>query len=173
MTIAQAPCAGKKPGWPECPVRGKGGWFSGSQFGTMAAHPFSSMKGGRMIPSKLAAAHGVFNLVFGAWPLLHYRSFEAVTGPKAEPWLVKTVGGLMISAGYAQTRSARTDDGLAAARRIGIGSAATFAAVDILTAGSGRISRIYLLDAVVELGWLAAWMASACLGRRGTGRRRS
>ncbi|MGM0931348.1 MAG: hypothetical protein ACQEXN_16795 [Actinomycetota bacterium] len=125
-----------------------------------------------MLPSRLAAAHGVFNLVFGAWPLLHYRSFEAVTGPKAEPWLVKAVGGLMITAGYAQIRGAKTDDGIAAARRIGMGSAASFAAVDIFTAGPGRISRIYLLDAVVELGWLAAWAASARLSR-GSRRRRS
>jgi hypothetical protein len=95
------------------------------------------------------------------WPLLHYRSFEAATGPKAEPWLVKTVGGLMVTLGYAQMHGAMTDDGVAGARRLGIGSAATFAAVDIFTAGPGRISRIYLLDAVVELGWLAAWAASA------------
>ena len=110
-----------------------------------------------MRPAGLAVAHGVFNVAFGVWPLLHYRSFEAVTGPKGEPWLVKTVGGLMIAAGHAQIRGAGTSDGTAAARRIGMGAAATFASIDILTAVPGRISRIYLLDAVVEACWLVAW----------------
>jgi len=33
----------------------------------------------------------VFNLAFGIWPLILYRSFEAVSGPKTDHWLVKTV----------------------------------------------------------------------------------
>jgi hypothetical protein len=110
-----------------------------------------------MSPAALAKAQGLFHVVMGAWPLLRYRSFEAVTGPKAEPWLVKTVGGLMVTLGYAQMRGAMTEEGMGSARRLGLGSAATFAAVDIFTAGPGRISRIYLLDAVVQFGWMAAW----------------
>jgi hypothetical protein len=30
--------------------------------------------------------------VTGVWPILRLRSFEAVTGPKKERWLVKTMG---------------------------------------------------------------------------------
>jgi hypothetical protein len=114
--------------------------------------------------SRLAAAHGLFNLLTGLWPLFHYRSFEAVTGPKTDDWLVKCVGGLGAAAGYAQLRAGRSEEGKAAARRIGAGTAATFAAIDLVYATTGRISRIYLLDAVVELFWLLAWATAP--GRR-------
>jgi hypothetical protein len=107
--------------------------------------------------SRLATAQGLYNLLTGLWPLVHYRSFEAVTGPKADDWLVRCVGGLGAAAGYAQLRAGTTPAGRAAARRIGAGTAATFAAVDLVYGGSGRISRIYLLESLVELGWLAGW----------------
>ncbi|MFD1214388.1 hypothetical protein ACFQ36_20365 [Arthrobacter sp. GCM10027362] len=110
--------------------------------------------------SRLAAAHGLFNLVTGLWPVLHYRSFEAVTGPKADEWLVKCVGGLGAAAGYAQLRAGPSAEGLAAARRIGAGTAATFAAIDLAYGLTGRIGRVYLLDAAVELAWLLAWTAA-------------
>ena len=44
---------------------------------------------------RMAVAQGAFYLATGLWPVLHLRSFEAVTGPKADGWLVKTVGGLI------------------------------------------------------------------------------
>ncbi|NKX56456.1 hypothetical protein HGG74_18380 [Arthrobacter sp. E918] len=114
----------------------------------------------------MATAQGLFNLLTGLWPLVHYRSFEAVTGPKTDQWLVKCVGGLGAAGGYAQLRAGTSAGGKAAARRLGAGMAATFAAIDLVYAGSGRISRIYLLDAVVELGWLAGWAASASQARK-------
>ncbi|NKX50383.1 hypothetical protein HER39_07350 [Arthrobacter deserti] len=120
--------------------------------------------------SRLATAHGLFNLLTGLWPLVHYRSFEAVTGPKTDEWLVRCVGGLGAAAGYVQLRAGRAAEGLASARRLGAGAAATFGAIDLVYGGSGRISRIYLLDAVVELAWLAAWAAPA---RRTGGKRRN
>jgi hypothetical protein len=123
-------------------------------------------EGVMMEPSRLARAHGAFNVVFGLWPLLHYRSFEAVSGPKTDHWLVKTVGGLMTAAGYAQFRAAASLDGRAMARRIGLGTAATFMIVDLRYVSHGRISRIYLLDAVLEMYWLIAWATDLALERK-------
>jgi len=37
----------------------------------------------------------VYFLLTGIWPLLSMRTFEAVTGPKVDRWLVKTVGVLV------------------------------------------------------------------------------
>jgi hypothetical protein len=62
--------------------------------------------------------------------VVHYRSFELVSGPKKDAWLVKCVGGLAATTGYALLRSDGTDAGRAAARRIGKGAAATFGALD-------------------------------------------
>jgi hypothetical protein len=47
---------------------------------------------------RLQAAYYV---VTGVWPLLHYRSFEWVTGRKRERWLVECVGGLTLAVGIA------------------------------------------------------------------------
>jgi hypothetical protein len=107
----------------------------------------------------LARAHGLFNAVTGIWPILHMRSFEAVTGPKTDRWLVRSVGALLLSNGLVQLAAGSSPDALAQARRIGIGTAAALAAIDLVYAPAGRISKIYLLDAAVETGWMLAWLA--------------
>jgi hypothetical protein len=109
----------------------------------------------------LARWHGAGNVAAGLWPLLHMRSFEAVMGPKTDRWLVRTVAGLLVANGYVQLRAAPSADGLAAARRTGLGTAATLATIDLLYAPSGRISRMYLLDALVECGLITAWIAAS------------
>ncbi len=48
--------------------------------------------------------------------------------------------------------------GLAGARRVGLGTAATLAAVDLVYAPRHRISRVYLLDAALECAWVLAWL---------------
>ncbi len=111
----------------------------------------------RAMAARLARAHGGFNVVGGLWPLLHMRSFEAVTGPKTDRWLVRTVAGLMVANGVVQWRAEPSDDGLVAARRIGMGTAMVLGAIDLSCAIPGRISRMYLVDAVLEAGWVLAW----------------
>lgn len=101
-------------------------------------------------------AQGLANVLGGAWPLLHMRSFERVLGPKTDRWLVRTVAGLLIVNGSTQLVSS-TPDPVAQARLLGIGTAAVLAAIDLVYAPTGRISRMYLVDAAVELGWILAW----------------
>ena len=108
--------------------------------------------------SGLARAHALFNVGGGLWPLLSMGTFEAVTGPKTDRWLVRTVAGLMVANGLAQWRAGTSPDGLAGARRVGVGTAATLAAVDLVYAPRHRISRVYLLDAALECGWVLAWL---------------
>jgi hypothetical protein len=108
---------------------------------------------------RLARAHGACNVVGGAWPLLHMRSFEAVLGPKTDRWLVKTVAGLLVANGVVQLRAATPGERRQAAR-IGVGTATVLLLADLRYAVPGRISRMYLLDAVVEAGWIAAWLRS-------------
>jgi hypothetical protein len=85
-------------------------------------------------------------------------SFEAVTGPKTDKWLVRTVAGLLITIGAEQLRRPGNSQDEAVARRLGIGTAATLAAIDVVYAAKGRISKIYLLDAAVELLWIRSWL---------------
>jgi len=105
----------------------------------------------------LAIGQGVYFAATGIWPIVDMRSFEAVTGPKVDKWLVRTVGvlvaaigGALISAG---ARRAVTPEiaGLA------IGSAAGLVLIDVIYASRGRISKIYLADAAAEAAVITAW----------------
>ncbi|MFH8624080.1 hypothetical protein ACH4A8_19620 [Streptomyces vietnamensis] len=119
----------------------------------------------------VARTQGWFNLVSGMWPLVHRRSFEGITGPKADVWLLQTVSGLLVAIGWAQIRGAGMGAGTAHARRLGIGTATALFVVDVRYAASGRIRRVYLLDAGFQALWLSAWFRSTpggrCAGMRG------
>ena len=109
----------------------------------------------------LARGQGAFNVVGGLWPLVSMRSFEFVFGPKQDDWLVRTVGGLMISAGLVQLRAADSSaEANRLARQLGMGIAATFLTTELVYVPAGRIRWTYLADAVMEAGWIAAWALS-------------
>jgi hypothetical protein len=105
---------------------------------------------------RLLALQAAYYGVTGLWPVVHLASFEAVTGPKADEWLVHTVGLLAVAIGaalamaVARDRSRAPDSIVLAA-----GSALAFAAIDLWYGLSGRIPPIYLADAAVELGFIA------------------
>ncbi|WP_077490678.1 hypothetical protein [Sinomonas mesophila] len=101
---------------------------------------------------------GAFYLVTGIWPLLHMRSFEAVSGPKTDTWLVRAAGLLIAVIGYAQLRAKETPESLEQARRLGTGTAGALGSIDVFYALRGRISKVFLLDAAVEAAFLARWL---------------
>jgi hypothetical protein len=109
----------------------------------------------------IAVAQGITYIATGLWPVVHLRSFEAVTGPKLEGWLVKTVG-LLVTAIGATLLVGRSDPGAERTIRVlGMTSAAALAGVDVYYAGKRRIKRVYFADAALELAFVVAW-----LGRR-------
>ena len=103
---------------------------------------------------------GAFYVASGIWPIVHMKSFEAVTGPKREHWLVKTMGGLIAAVGVALIAGARARRPAAAVRWLGIGSAAALGAADVVFAAKGRIPRVYLGDAALEAAAVAGWLAA-------------
>ena len=117
--------------------------------------------GGRSLFAKIATAQGLIWAVSGVWPVVSMRSFLAVTGPKQDLWLVKTVGLLVSVAGAALLDAGLADRRSRDLRRIAAGSAAVLAAIDVVYVAKGRIPRVYLLDAAMELGFDAAWLAEA------------
>jgi hypothetical protein len=114
-----------------------------------------------MRASTVARLHGAFNVVGGLWPSVHMRSFEAALGPKVDRWLVYTVAGLMISIGPGQFSEMPSAASVRQARRLGAGAAVTFAAIDLVYVARRRISPVYLVNALIEVGWLAAWATTA------------
>jgi hypothetical protein len=108
---------------------------------------------------RVAIAQGVWNVATGVWPILHLRSFEAVSGRKRgkrDKWLVKTTGALIACIGLELLRSSRTKP----ARVLGLTTAASLAAIEIFYAGRGRIAKIYFADAALELALAGAWALS-------------
>ena len=111
----------------------------------------------RDLTTWVAGAQAVYFVATGAWPLVHIPSFLAVTGPKTDLWLVRTVGVLVLVIGVVI--------GLAAYRggidgqviTLAIGGAVALTAVDVIYVLKRVIPRIYLLDAVVEVVLMAAW----------------
>ena len=55
----------------------------------------------------LARVQAAYYVLTGVWPLVDIRSFEAITGPKADRWLVKTVGVLVATTGVALALASR------------------------------------------------------------------
>lgn len=114
----------------------------------------------------VAFAQSAEYVTTGVWPLLSIKSFEAITGPKADRWLVRTVGILVTVSGTAIA--------LAAVRRritpeialLGAGSAAGLGAIDAWYSLRGRISLVYLADAFVQAAFLAGWVAASRGERR-------
>jgi hypothetical protein len=112
----------------------------------------------------VAIAQGAFYMATGAWPLLNMPSFEAVTGPKTDRWLVKTVGALVAVSGAAMTSAGLRGRITPETRLLAMASSLALAVVDIVYARKRRISRIYLLDAAAEIGLVIAWLTA--MGRQ-------
>ncbi|MDP8951128.1 MAG: hypothetical protein M3N18_02625 [Actinomycetota bacterium] len=115
----------------------------------------------------LSVAQGLYYVATALWSLFSIGTFQKVTGPKTDIWLVKTVGVLVAAIGGAL--------GVAGYRRmetpeivlLGAGSAAGLAGIDAYYAGKRRISAVYGLDALAELVFLGCWIYVLARGKRG------
>ncbi len=114
------------------------------------------------IPSRrqLAITQGIYLYITGIWPLVSMNSFLYITGPKTDLWLVITVGLLLAIIGAVLGCSGIRENRQAEFVLLGIGTAASLAVIDIFFAIKGRISSIYLLDGMVELGFSFLWIAA-------------
>jgi hypothetical protein len=101
---------------------------------------------------RLLAFQSGYYGVTGIWPILHLPSFEAITGPKIDDWLVHMVGllaaviGVVLGSAAVRNRVRSPEVVLLA-----VASAAAFAAIDLWYGVSGRISPIYLADAALQI----------------------
>lgn len=123
----------------------------------MKENPYSSI---------VSLLQGIYYFITGVWPIVSRRTFEMITGPKVDFWLVKTIGGLitvvsavLIMAGLRRKTSPETTV-------LALGSAASLAASDIIYASSGRIPKIYLLESIAEFGLIGLWLIALRADRR-------
>src|SRR5436853_4881989 len=105
----------------------------------------------------LAIGQGIYFAATGVWPLIDMRSFEAVTGPKVDQWLVRTVGVLVAAIGGALIAAGARRAVTPELAGLAVGSAAALGVIDVVYATKGRISKVYLADAAAEAALIAAW----------------
>jgi hypothetical protein len=106
-----------------------------------------------------AWVQGVYFLFTGIWPIVHIRSFMAVTGPKVDLWLVKTVGVIVTAIGATICLAVWRREVSSQTMFLATASAAGLMAIDVIYVLKGRISPIYLADAAVELVLVGGWVA--------------
>jgi hypothetical protein len=113
---------------------------------------------------RLAIGQGVFYLTTGLWPVFNLRSFEAVTGPKYDGWLVKTVGLLIGVSGAAMLSAGLRKRVTPEISLLASGEALSLGSVSLIYSLRGRISKIYLLDTIVEYALVGAWVLPSGVG---------
>lgn len=116
---------------------------------------------GQALSRAVAVGQGVYYVVTGVWPLIHMGSFQRVTGPKVDGWLVQTAGVLITAIGATLLRGAQRGAAWPELQLLGVGSAAGLAGIDIVHVARRRIAPIYLLDALAEAVIIAAWAVAA------------
>lgn len=110
-----------------------------------------------------------YYLATGAAPFASRRLFEAATGRKTDWWLVQMVGLLAMTSGAAIAAGLRARRISPETLTLAALSAVSFTAIDTVHSLRGRISKVYLCDAAVELALLAcmAWECAPEAGSEG------
>lgn len=118
-----------------------------------AEHPPRAQRAWRAV----AAAQAVYYIVTGLWPSLSPETFQAVTGPKTDVWLVQLFGILLCIPGGLLLWALRRPDPPAGVAALSIATAAVLLGGDVIFVARGDIGPVYLLDAAAELVLIAAW----------------
>jgi hypothetical protein len=116
----------------------------------------------------LCWAQGLYYFVTGIWPLVSVESFQRVTGPKsdhliadapteADHWMLNAISGLIIAISLVLLTAAWRRRPSLEVGLLGALSAAALATIDVVYVSRGTIRPIYLADAAVEAGIIAAW----------------
>ena len=108
----------------------------------------------------------LYYLLTGLWPVVHIGSFQALTGPKGEHWLVRSTGLLLGVIGLTLAFSSRCRPPSSETPVLGVGTAAVLAGVDVVYVLRRRIWPVYLGGALLERGFIGCWAAA----RRGLAR---
>src|SRR5512139_3633027 len=105
----------------------------------------------------VALIQGIYFLVTGIWPLISMRTFLAITGPKTDLWLVKTVGLILAVIGAVLIYAQRTASVNPAVVFLAIAAAASMVLVEVIYVIKNVISPICLGDAFVEIVLMIWW----------------
>lgn len=119
----------------------------------------------------LAFVQGVYFFLTGIWPLLSIDTFQMVTGPKMDLWLVQTVGVLITVIAVVLLVAAWRRRTTAEVVLLALASAMALGAVDVVFVVRQVIAPIYLLDAAAEAVLVMLWLLSLAMEMRNGWRR--
>ncbi|MFA6237979.1 MAG: hypothetical protein WC635_11665 [Bacteriovorax sp.] len=101
----------------------------------------------------------VYYLPTALWAMIHIRSFEKVTGPKSDRWLVYTVASLLVSSSLVFLYSgARSEPVPAETIILAVSNCLSLISIDVIFVFKKKISKVYVLDAVGEIAILVFLM---------------
>lgn len=101
---------------------------------------------------------GIYILITAVWALLDIESFMLVTGYKTDVWLVKTVSLLLMSVALTLLSFLFVPSHPWTAGILGGTSAAALMMIDFYYGLTGVISPVYMIDGVVEFGFVVIWI---------------
>lgn len=101
---------------------------------------------------------GVDYLLTGVWPLVSMSTFEMVTGPKLEHWLVRTVGVLIAANAVVILHAAWARRFNRETALLALGDALALTGVDVVSVSLGVIPPIYRAGAAAEVVLIAGWI---------------
>ncbi len=105
-----------------------------------------------------AFAQGGYYFLTGIWPIFSIGTFQKITGPKNDLWLVKTVGVLISVIGAALLFAGYRGEIVPSTILLATGSAVVLTGIDVIYVTKRIIAPIYLLDAFIELLLIAWWI---------------
>ena len=104
----------------------------------------------------LTFIHGAYYLIGGAWPLISLETFEYVTGPKYDDWLVRSVALLLVVAGIILVTQPKGSIERSAVK-LAFGTSLALGCVAMITSAGVWISSVYFLDGTLHLLFAATW----------------
>ena len=100
----------------------------------------------------------VYYLITSIWALADIHSFMRITGPKTDIWLVKTVAVLLVAISFSFIASLKFRSYDISAITLAVCCCLLLTWIDCFYVWKGTISKVYLLDAVVEICLLVGWL---------------
>jgi hypothetical protein len=107
-------------------------------------------------PRRVAAVHAAYYVVTGAWAVVDRTSFERLTGPKRDYWLVRLVGGLAVCVGTSLGATVVTGRKRQQDVTLALATSLAFVVADVHAAR--LLSRVYIGDVVLHAFFVPAWI---------------
>jgi hypothetical protein len=103
-------------------------------------------------------AQGIYYLLRGLWPLFRLGSLHNSSATDTDVWLAQSGGVLTLVIGATLCLAAYRRQGSPEILLLAFGSALGLTLLELIFVCQERISKVYLLDAIIQVGLVAFWV---------------